>query len=136
MIACDPQTEHVICGEVDEAVVYKLEAFSQVPRETRITFSHALPSNLSGENTVIACQLKTISPKFIFTNVSLVLVNSEFSIHQATLLRKYIPNRFGIPEFLLSLAGYFPGVVNVNKYYGMKNFAKAVLNKIGKTIYG
>jgi len=130
IIACDPKTRHIINGYADEKALFQLQSFSQVPAEISITFSRAMPRDLSRENIVVVCQGKSIPKGLIFLNTNMVLINPRLAIHLVVQVRKYIINKWNIPEFLLSMVGYLPGISNVIKCYGIKNIYKAVLTKI------
>jgi hypothetical protein len=130
IIACDPKTRHIINGYEDDKALFQLQSFSQVPAETSITFSRTMPRDLSRENIVVVCQGKPIPKGLIFLNTNLVLINPTLSIHLVVQVRKYIINKWNIPEFLLSMVGYLPGISNVLKRYGIKKIYKAILTKI------
>lgn len=130
IIACDPKTRHIINGYADEKALFQLQSFSQVPAEISITFSRTMPRDLSRENIVVACQGKSIPKGLIFLNSNMVLINPRLAIYLVVQARKYIINKWNIPDFLLSMVGYLPGIYNVIKRYGIKNIYKAVLTKI------
>ena len=135
IIACDPKTRHIITGDADEKALSQLEAFSQVPTGTHITFSRTRPHELSKENIIVVCQGKSIPKGLIFSNTNMVLINPGFPLHLVVPVRKYIFNKGIIPDFLLSIAGYFPGMSNVIKQYGLKNISRAVFKKISGLKY-
>jgi len=131
IIACDPKTRHIIAGDADEKALSHLEAFSQVSAGTRITFSRTLPRELSKENIVVVSQAKSIPKGLIFSNTTMLLINPGFPFHLVVPVRKHIVNKGIFPDFLLSIAGYFPGMSNFIKQYGLKNMSRAVFKKIG-----
>lgn len=135
IIACDPKTQHIITGDADEKALFQLEAFSQVPAGTRITFSRTLPYELSKENIIVVCQVKSISKGLIFSNTNMVLINPRFPLHLVVPVRKHIVNKRNVPEFMLSIIGYLPGMSNVIKQYGVKNIYRAVFIKISGLKY-
>jgi radical SAM superfamily enzyme YgiQ (UPF0313 family) len=135
IIACDPKTQHIITGDADENALLQLEAFSQVPAGTRITFSRTRPRELSKENIIVACQGKSIPKGLVFSNTNMVLINPSFPLHLVIPLRKHIVNKGIIPEFLLSITGYLPGMSDVIKQYGVKNIYRAIFKKISGLKY-
>lgn len=130
IIACGAKARHIINGYADEKALFQLQSFSQVPAEISITFSQAMPRDLSRENIVVACQGKSMPKGLIFSNTNMVLINPRLSIHLVVQVRKHIINKWNIPEFFLGLVGYLPGISNVIKQYGVKNICKFVLTKI------
>lgn len=131
IIACDPKTRHIINNRyADEKALFQLESFSQVPAEISITFSRTMPRDLSKENIVVVCQGKSIPKGLILRNTNMVLINPRLAIYSLVQVRKHIINKWNIPDFLLSMVGYLPGIYNVIKRYGIKNISNALLTKI------
>jgi hypothetical protein len=135
IIACDPKTRHIITGAADEKALRQLEAFSQVPKGTLITFSRTLPRELSKANTIVVCQAKSAPKGLVFSNTTLLFINPRFPLHLVIAVRKHIVNKGLIPDFLLSIAGYLPGISNIIKLYGLKNISRAVFKKISGLKY-
>lgn len=127
IIACDPKGQHIISGYADEKALFQLQSFSQVPAEISINFSRTMPRDLSKENVVVVCQGKSISLNLIFRNTNMILINPRFAIHLVVQVKKHIINKWNIPDFLISMIGYLPGIFNVIKRYGIKNIFKAIL---------
>jgi radical SAM superfamily enzyme YgiQ (UPF0313 family) len=130
IIACDPKTQHIINGDADEKALFQLKSLSQVPGEISITFSRTMPRDLSKENIIVACQGKSIPKGLILRNTNMVLINPRLANYLLVQVRKHIINKWNIPDFLLSILGYLPGIYNVIKRYGIENISKAVLTKV------
>lgn len=132
IIACDSKTRHIISGDTDEKALLRLQSFSQVPTEISITFAKTIPRDLSRENKILVCNIKSILKGLVLRNTNICLINPSLPLHLVIQIRKHIINKWNIPDFLLSMIGSLPCISNVIKQYGLKNICKAVLRRIKK----
>jgi len=132
IIGSNPKAHHIIVGDIDKQALFQSKAFIQVPSEVHITFSNKLPGSKFKKNVIIVCQ-KTLlrkEKKLLFKNTTLMLFNPQLPLHLVMQVKKHIPDKEYLPEFILSIIGYIPCVGHLIRQYGKKSILKTLIYRI------